>query len=89
MPELSTDQLAARLVVIESISVASLGIMIAMAGPDPGKKRAVTTLDAIKVAAQRRLVEMRADPKEGETYLDDLLSEISENLGLLRPKDRQ
>jgi hypothetical protein len=66
----------------------ALGIVFALsAQTDPGHKRAITTLDAIRVAIRGRLSAAgdKAVLRVGEAYLDELLSELSGNLGLLRP----
>jgi hypothetical protein len=86
---MTIDELSARFYVLESFCVSSLGIIIAMTGPDPGKKKAISALDAIKNGARRRLAETSSDQRSGEFYLDELLSVISDNLGMLRPKDGQ
>jgi hypothetical protein len=89
MSELTNDELKQNMAVLETFVTTALAIIIAMSGPDPGKKRAVKTLDAIKEASKRRLIEISSDMPVGEHYLDYLLSGLSENLGLLRPRDAQ
>ena len=87
MSELTNDELKQNMAVLETFVTTALAIIIAMSGLDPGKKRTVKTLDAIKEASKRRLIEISSDMPVGEHYLDYLLSGLSENLGLLRPRD--
>jgi hypothetical protein len=79
------------LVVLEVLSVSALGIIFALTGQnDPKHQRAIATLNGLKQAATKRLSEAN-EPEivaPGEAYLDELLSELSENLGLLRPKGK-
>jgi hypothetical protein len=89
MTDLTNDELNQNMAVLETFVTTALGILIAMSGPDPGKQKAVKTLDLIKEASKRRLIEISSDMPVGEHYLDYLLSGLSENLGLLRPRDAQ
>jgi hypothetical protein len=89
MSNLTNDELKQNMAVLEAFVTTALGIIIAMSGPDPGKTKAVKTLDVIKEASRRRLMEVSSDMPVGEQYLDYLLSGLSENLGLLRPRDAQ
>ena len=89
MSELTNDELKQNMAVLETFVTTALAIIIAMSGPDPGKTKAIKTLDVIKEASKRRLIEISSDMPVGEHYLDYLLSGLSENLGLLRPRDAQ
>ena len=89
MSDLTNDELKQNTAVLEAFVTTALGIIIAMSGPDPGKQKAVKTLDLIKEASKRRLIEISSDMPVGEHYVDYLLSGLSENLGLLRPRDAQ
>jgi hypothetical protein len=89
MSDLTNSELKQNIAVLETFVITTLGIIIAMSGPDPGKEKAIKTLDVIREGSRRRLIEISSDMPVGEHYLDYLLSELSENLGLLRPKDPQ
>jgi len=89
MSDLTNDELKQNMAVLEAFVTTALEIIIAMSGPDPGKKKAVKTLDVIKEVSRRRLIEISSDMPVGEQYLDYLLSGLSENLGFLRPRDAQ
>ncbi len=81
----------ARLVVLEVLSMSTLRIVFALTGEsDSGHKKAIATLNAIKAATRSRLHEIgdSSIAPDGERYLDELLSELSANLGLMRPKSK-
>ena len=80
MSDLTNDELKQNMAILETFVTTALGIIIAMSGPDPGKKKAVKTLDIIREASKRRLIEISSDMPIGEQYLDYLLSGLSENL---------
>ena len=88
---MTDEELRGRLIVLEVFCVSALGIIFAMTGGnDPKHRKAIATLNGLQEAAKRRLSEAN-DPslvEPGERYLDELLSELSENLGLLRPKPK-
>jgi hypothetical protein len=48
MTDLTNDELKQNMAVLETFVTTALGIIIAMSGPDPGKKKAIKTLDVIK-----------------------------------------
>jgi hypothetical protein len=85
---MSEQEMAARLIVLETICMGTLGILFTITRQtDPGHKKALATLDGFRKAARGHL-RASGDPKilnEGEAYLDELLSELSGGLGLLRP----
>jgi hypothetical protein len=85
---MTDEEMRGRLVVLEVFSMTALGIIFALiARDDPKHEKTIATLDGLKVAAERRLNEA-GDPaivEPGELYLDELLSELSRNLGVLRP----
>lgn len=87
---MNENEVRARLVVLEALSISTLGVVFAVtASRDPHHQKAVATLDAIKEVTKRRLLDTADEAQAlqaGESYLDELLSELSENLGLLRPK---
>jgi hypothetical protein len=88
---MTDDEIKGRLVVLEVMCMTSIGILFALTGKsDPTNRQAITTLDAIQIAAKRRLTEENdaSIKSAGENYLDWLLSEVSENLGILRPKQQ-
>ena len=89
MSDLSNDELKQNMAVLEAFVTTALGIIIAMSGPDPSREKAVKTLDVIKEASKRRLIEISSDMPVGEHYVDYLSSGLSETLGLLRPRDAQ
>jgi hypothetical protein len=84
---MTEHEMAARLIVLEVICMSTLGILFTMTRQtDPGHKKALETLDAVRQAIRGRLG-ASGDPKvlnEGEAYLDELLSELSGGLELLR-----
>ena len=86
---MTEQEMMAKLIVLEVTCMTALGIVFALSSQtDPGHKRALETLDHIRQAIRARLG-ARGDAevlREGEAYLDELLSELSGNLGLLRPK---
>jgi hypothetical protein len=86
------NEMRARLVVLEVLSMTTLGIIFTLtASSDPHHQKAIATLDAIKTATKRRLSGTTGEAETlqaGETYLDELLSDLSENLGLMRPKGK-
>lgn len=88
---MTDEEIRGRLVVLEVFCMSALGIIFSLTGPsDPNHQKAIATLDALQSAAKKRLIEA-SDPgivQAGETYLDELLSTISENLGLMRPKPK-
>ncbi len=88
---MTDKELRGRIVVLEVFCMTTLGIIFALtSAADPGQKKAIATLDGLQAAAKRRLSEAN-DPalvEPGLRYLDDLLSELSENLGVLRPKSK-
>lgn len=89
---MNEHEMRARLVVLEVLSMSILGIVFALtASSDPDHQKAITTLDAIKATTKWRLSETTSEAETlhaGATYLDELLSELSENLGLMRPKPK-
>ena len=66
MSDLTNDELKQNMAVLEAFVTTALGIIIAMSGPDPGKQKAVKTLDLIKEASKRRLIEISSDMPVGE-----------------------
>jgi hypothetical protein len=86
------EEVRGRLVVLEVFCISAFGIIFALTGQDdPKHQKALATLNGLKEATKRRLGETN-DPAivaPGEAYLDELLSEISENLRLLRPKPKE
>jgi hypothetical protein len=48
MTDLTNDELKQNMAVLETFVTTALGIIIAMSGPDPGKKKPIKTLDVIK-----------------------------------------
>jgi len=89
---MNENEMRARLVVLEALSMSTLGVVFAItASSDPHNQKAIATLDAIKTVAKGRLSETVSEAETlqaGERYLDELLSELSGNLGLLRPKPK-
>ena len=85
---MTKEEMAARLIVLETICMGTLGMLFTLTRQsDPDHKKALVTLDSIRQAARRRLGKS-GDTEvltEGEAYLDELLSELSGGLGLLRP----
>jgi hypothetical protein len=59
MTDLTNDELKQNMAVLETFVTTALGIIIAMSGPDPAKKKAIKTLDVIKEASKHRLGEIR------------------------------
>jgi hypothetical protein len=86
---MSNEELQARLCVLETFVLSGLAIAMINAGPDPGKKRSIATLDTIKAASRLRLAETSSNVKLGESYLDELLSDLSQNLDRILPKGGQ
>jgi hypothetical protein len=88
MAQMTDDEVRGRLVVLEVFCMSAIGIIFALtAKTDPTNEMAISTLNGIQDGVKRRLAEA-ADPaivQPGEAYLDELLSEVSENLGMLRP----
>lgn len=84
-------QLQGRVNAIEGIAMTAVGILLSQAPNDPDKQKAVALLNFLKQTVLDRIPETNSEDCEAETReaLDDLLSKISENLGLLRPKDNQ
>lgn len=86
---MTDDEVRGRLVVLEAFCMGTLGLIFTLTGSDdPGHQKAIITLNALQATAKDRLVEA-ADPaivQPGEAYLDELLSILSENLGVMRPK---
>jgi hypothetical protein len=87
---MTDEEVRGRLVVLEVFSMSALGIIFALvtARDDPKHEKTIATLDGLKATAKRRLNEA-GDPaiiEPGELYLDELLSELSGNLGVLRPR---
>jgi hypothetical protein len=89
MRYVTDDELKQNMAVLECFVTAALGIIIAMSGSDPGKQKAIKTLDIIKEDSKPRLSEISSDMPVGQHYLDYLLSGLSENLGLWRSRDAQ
>jgi hypothetical protein len=85
---MTDEEVRGRLVVLEVFSMSALGIIFALtARDDPKHEKTIATLDGLEAVAERRLNEA-GDPaivEPGELYLDELLSELSRNLGVLRP----
>src|ERR1700730_6207273 len=69
MSDLTNDELKQNMAVLEAFVTTALGIIIAMSGPDPGKQKAAKTLDLIKEASKRRLIDISSDMPVGEHYL--------------------
>jgi hypothetical protein len=90
--QVTGEEVRGRLVVLEVFCISALGIIFALTGQDDSKhQKALATLNGLKEATKRRLGEAN-DPvivAPGEAYLDELLSAISENLRLLRPKPKE
>jgi hypothetical protein len=89
---MTDEEIRGRLVVLEVFSMSALGIIFALtARDDPNHQKAIASLNGLKAAAKRRLSEAGkpAIVAPGELYLDELLSELSENLGILRPKPKE
>jgi hypothetical protein len=89
---MTEDEIRGRLVVLEVFCMGALGLVFSLtASTDRQNQKAIAVLNGLQAAAKRRLVEA-AEPAivaPGEAYLDHLLSTISENLGLLRPKRKE
>src|SRR5271163_4314425 len=66
MNDLTNDELKQNIAILETFVTTALGIIIAMSGPDPGKEKAIKTLDVIKEASKRRLTEVSSDMPVGE-----------------------
>jgi hypothetical protein len=88
---MTNEEVRGRLVVLEVFSMTALGLIFTLTGStDPGHQKAIAVLNALQNATKKRLGEENdaAIVAPGESYLDELLSELSENLGLMRPKGK-
>jgi hypothetical protein len=66
MSDLTNNELKQNIAVLETFVMSALGIIIATSGPDPGKRKAIKTLDAIRETSRRRLTEISYDMPTGE-----------------------
>jgi len=89
---MTEHEIRGRLVVLEVVCMSALALLFTLtSASDPEHEKAITLLDALRVAAKRRLGEA-SDPAivaPGEAYLDELSSTLSESLGLLRPEPKE
>lgn len=80
---MTENDMAARLVVLESMFLTTIGIVFAITGEsDPDHAKAVGVLNYVKAHAKMRLNETGDTIviRTGEDYVDLLVSELSEGL---------
>jgi len=83
---IEADELAGlkgRLAALESLTMMFAGIVLAQAPNDPDHAKAIAIMDEVRNAAQQRGQDTEC-AAQSAAAADDLLSSLSENLGLLR-----
>jgi hypothetical protein len=83
---MDTDELAwltGRLNALEGLVMIFAGIVLAQAPNDPDHQKAIAILDEVRKSVLSRGDETGCRP-ESAASADELLSKLSENLGLLR-----
>ena len=78
-------QLAVRIAVLESFSVAALGIYLANWRTDPGVEKAKALVEALKHDVARDIADFPEEiRKDGEKYLSELALRVIETIPALR-----
>ena len=85
---MSDTETKAKLAVLEVVTMSTLGIVFAItASSDPNNRMAISAMDTIRSVAKRRMSATIGEAtvlQAGEAYLDELLSDLSENLASVR-----
>ncbi|QAU44201.1 hypothetical protein [Bradyrhizobium guangzhouense] len=81
-------EMKAKLAVLEVVAMNTLAIVFAItASSDPNNRMAISAMDTIRSVAKRRMsgtIHEAEVLRAGEAYLDELLSDLSENLASIR-----
>jgi hypothetical protein len=92
MIKFEQDIIKGRQLVLEVLCMTTLRLMLTAAQQgDQNHQKAIEVMDAIEKATKTRLEGAEIDAgavDDSLYYLDDLLGELSGNLGLARPKRR-
>ncbi len=84
---MNPDELAGRIVVLEIISMTTLGLYLANSANDPDFSRARALFASLRLTiSERALTLPETEQAEAVAYADELLSQAFENLKNLRHK---
>jgi len=82
---MTADELTGRMLVLEVIAMASLGLYLANSKNDPDMGKARALLDFLRKMIADKAIELKESQRpEALRYSDDLLSQVLENLKALR-----